>query len=81
MSFFKSVMAKKKLRTTDLGNTLFYMSMKIGSSHSGENFCLSLFENGLLRTAFGPKRIDITGDWIKLHNEKHHDIVLFTVYF
>ena len=31
---------------------------------------LRLFENRLLRRTFGPKRDEITGEWIKLHNEE-----------
>jgi hypothetical protein len=28
-----------------------------------------VFENGLLRIMFGPKRDEATGEWRKLHNE------------
>jgi hypothetical protein len=31
---------------------------------------LRVFENGVLRRIFGPKRDEVTGDWIKLHNEE-----------
>jgi hypothetical protein len=27
-----------------------------------------------LRTIFGPKRDEVTGDWRKLHNEKLHNL-------
>jgi hypothetical protein len=30
---------------------------------------LRVFENRMLRKKFGPKRDEITGKWIKLHNE------------
>jgi hypothetical protein len=33
-----------------------------------------VFENKLLRRVFGPKRIEVTGDWRKLHNEELHNI-------
>jgi hypothetical protein len=31
---------------------------------------LRVFENGVLRRIFGPKRDEVTGEWGKLHNEK-----------
>jgi hypothetical protein len=31
---------------------------------------LRLFENRVLRRIFGPKRDEVTGGWIKLHNEE-----------
>jgi hypothetical protein len=31
-----------------------------------------VFENRVLRRAFGPKRDEATGEWTKLHNEKLH---------
>jgi hypothetical protein len=34
-----------------------------------EEHRLGVFENRVLRKIFGPKREDVTGDWIKLHNE------------
>ena len=33
-----------------------------------------MFENGVLRRIFGPKREEVTGEWIKLHNEKLNDL-------
>jgi hypothetical protein len=33
-----------------------------------------VFENRVLRRAFGPKRVEVTGDWRKLHNEELHDL-------
>jgi hypothetical protein len=29
-----------------------------------------VFKNRVLRTIFGPKRDEVTGDWRKLHNEE-----------
>jgi hypothetical protein len=29
-----------------------------------------VFENGVLRSIFGPKRDEVTGEWRKLHNEE-----------
>ena len=34
---------------------------------------LRVFESRLLRI-FGPKRVEVTGEWIKLHNENLHDL-------
>jgi hypothetical protein len=35
---------------------------------------LRVFENRVLRTVFGPKRDEVTGEWGKLHNEKLNDM-------
>jgi hypothetical protein len=32
---------------------------------------LRLFENRVLRIVFGPKRDEVTGEWIELHEENH----------
>jgi hypothetical protein len=32
------------------------------------------FENRVLKRIFGPKRDEVTGEWRKLHNEKHNDL-------
>jgi hypothetical protein len=33
-----------------------------------------VFENRVLRSIFGPKRDEVTGDWRKLHNEELHNL-------
>ena len=33
-----------------------------------------MFENRVLRRAFGPKRDEVTGKWRKLHNEELSDL-------
>jgi hypothetical protein len=33
-----------------------------------------VFEKRVLRTIFGPKRDEMTGEWRKLHNEELHDM-------
>ena len=33
-----------------------------------------MFENRVLRRIFGPKRDEVTGEWIKLHNEELKDL-------
>jgi hypothetical protein len=35
---------------------------------------LRVFENMVLRTTFGPKRDEVTGEWRKLHNEELNDL-------
>ena len=33
-----------------------------------------MFENRLLGKMFGPKRDEVTGEWIKVHNEELNDL-------
>ena len=33
-----------------------------------------MFENRVMRRIFGPKREEVTGEWIKLHNEELNDL-------
>ena len=35
---------------------------------------LRVFENGVLRKLFGPKRDEVGGEWRKLHNEELNDL-------
>jgi hypothetical protein len=35
---------------------------------------LRVFENGVLRKIFDPKRDKVSGGWRKLHNEELHDL-------
>jgi hypothetical protein len=39
-----------------------------------EEHRLRVFENRVLRTIFGPKRDEVTGEWGKLHNEELRDL-------
>ena len=39
---------------------------------------LRVFENRVLRSVFGPKREEVTGEWRKLHNEELNDLYLLT---
>jgi hypothetical protein len=41
-----------------------------------EEHRLRVFENGILRRIFGPKRDEVTGEWRKLHNEELHNLYL-----
>jgi hypothetical protein len=38
-----------------------------------EDHRLRVFENKVLRRIFGPKRDEVIGEWIKLHNEELRD--------
>ena len=35
---------------------------------------MRVFENKVLRTVFGPKRYEVTGEWRKLHKEELSDL-------
>ena len=35
---------------------------------------LRVFENRVFRRVFGPKRVEVTGEWRKLHNEEFSDL-------
>jgi len=35
---------------------------------------LRLFENMVLRRIFGPRRVEVTGEWRRLHNEELNDL-------
>jgi hypothetical protein len=35
---------------------------------------LRVFENRVFRRIFGPERDEVTGEWIKLHNEELNDL-------
>jgi hypothetical protein len=39
-----------------------------------EEHRLRVFESGVLRRIFGPKRGEVTGGWRKLHNEELHNL-------
>jgi hypothetical protein len=39
-----------------------------------EEHKLTVFENGVLRRIFGPKRDEVTGEWRKLHSEELHNL-------
>jgi hypothetical protein len=39
-----------------------------------EEYRLRVFENRVLRKIFGHKRVEVTGEWTKLHNEELHNL-------
>jgi hypothetical protein len=45
------------------------MGVKLGLLTLREEHRLTVFENRVLRRIFGPKRDEVTGGWMKLHNE------------
>ena len=60
-------------------NTLFSNTLSLRSSLTlREERSLRVFENRVLRTVFGPKRDEVTGEWRKLHNEEHSDLYSLT---
>jgi hypothetical protein len=44
------------------------------SNRLREEHRLRVIQNRALRTIFGPKRDEMTGDWRKLHNEELHNL-------
>ena len=40
----------------------------------GEERKLRVFENMVLRSIFGPRRDEVTGEWRRLHNEELNDL-------
>jgi hypothetical protein len=45
-----------------------------------EEHRLRVYENRVLRSVFGPKRDEVTGEWRKLHNEELSDPYPLTQY-
>jgi len=43
-----------------------------------EEHRLRVFVNLVHRKIFGPKRVEVTGEWRRLHNEKVYDLYLPT---
>ena len=57
------------------GNGLFCSLYRwVGSLTLREERRLQVFENRVLRRVFGPKRDEVTGEWIKLHKEELRDL-------
>ena len=51
-------------------NKLISSAFKIHKS----NPFLRVFENMVLRRIFGPRRDEVTGEWMRLHNEELNDL-------
>ena len=43
-------------------------------AHIEEEKYVEVFENRVLRRIFGPKRDEVTGEWMKLHNDGLNDL-------
>jgi hypothetical protein len=39
-----------------------------------EGHRLRVFKNRVLRKVFGPKRDEVAGEWVRLHNEELYDL-------
>jgi hypothetical protein len=37
-----------------------------------------VYENGVLRRIFGPKKADVTGEWRKLNNDELHNLYTYS---
>ena len=53
------------------------MGVKIGSLILTEERRLRVFETRVLRKIFGPKRDEVTEEWIRLRNTELHDLYSF----
>jgi hypothetical protein len=53
---------------------VFLYGCEILSLTLREEHRLKVFENRVLRRIFGPRRDEVTGDWMKLHNEELHNM-------
>jgi len=54
-------------------NKKVYLKAKIDKLETNSEI-KNMFENRMLRTVFGPKRDEVTGEWRKLHNEDLNDL-------
>jgi hypothetical protein len=50
------------------------MGVKLGLSHKGKKHRLGMFESGVLRKIFEPKRKEVMEGWRRLYNEKFHNL-------
>ena len=41
----------------------------------GRSLKLRVFDNRVLRRIFGAKRVEVTGEWTKLHNDELNDLL------
>jgi hypothetical protein len=65
-----SIKARKWARQIDVAYIILpvLLWMSDWSFKLREEHRLRVFENRVLRRVFGPKRDEVTGEWIKLHN-------------
>jgi hypothetical protein len=55
---------------TSINFVCFCMGVRLASPALWEENRLRVFENRVLRTIFGPKRAEVTGEWRSLHTEE-----------
>jgi hypothetical protein len=48
--------------------------VKLGLAGYRKRSRLAGFQNRARNGIFGPKRVEVTGGWRKLHNEEHHEL-------
>ena len=53
---------------------IIYLKNSQSSNKYGKERQLRVFENRVLRRIFGPKRVEVKREWIKLHNEELNDL-------
>ena len=58
-------------------NVMNVMGGKLGRTVKGRRRIV--FEVGLLRKTFGPKRDEVTGEWTKLHSEELHNLYPYQI--
>ena len=50
------------------------MGVKVWSLTAREERKLRVFENMVLRRIFGPRRVEVTGEWRRWHNEEQNGL-------
>ena len=76
-NLLSSRLLSKKLKITIYRNTVFLVVLyrcETWSLTLREERKLSVFENKVLRSIFGPRRDEVTGEWRRLHNEELYDL-------
>ena len=55
---------------TSINFVCFCTGVRLASTALWEENMLRVFENRVLRTIFGPKSAEVTGEWRRLHTEE-----------
>jgi hypothetical protein len=64
---------KIKMYRTIISPVVMY-GCETGSLTLREEHRLRVFKNRVKRKIFGPKRVEVTGEWKILHNKEFHDL-------
>ena len=59
---------------TSINFLCFCMGVRLASPALWEENKLMVFDNRVLRTIFGPKRAEMTGEWRRLHTEELYSL-------